>query len=130
MTSPQRMTVDSFRALVAKAGSGQKKNKYNARKVDGHDSGRENARARQLKLKLKAGLISNLREQVVYTLIPSQKNEEGITERPVRYKADFVYVDKATGKTIVEDSKGFRTPDYIIKRKLMLFIHGITIKET
>jgi hypothetical protein len=48
-------------------------------------------------------------------------------ERAVHYVADFVYKDNY--KEIVEDAKGFRTKDYIIKRKLMLFIHGIRIKE-
>ena len=48
-------------------------------------------------------------------------------ERPCTYVADFVY--KEGGKTVVEDTKGFRTKDYIIKRKLMLQVHGIRIKE-
>lgn len=45
------------------------------------------------------------------------------------YIADFVYTDAATGKLVVEDAKGMRTRDYIIKRKLMLYIHGIKIRE-
>jgi hypothetical protein len=40
---------------------------------------------------------------------------------------DFVYMEN--GKKVVEDTKGFRTKDYIIKRKLMLYVHGIRIKE-
>lgn len=82
-----------------------------------------------MKLWLKAGVISELREQVVFLLIPSQINSEGIEEKPVRYKADFVYIDNSTGQMVVEDTKGYRTPEYIIKRKLMLQVHGITIKE-
>lgn len=90
---------------------------------------KEYYRAQQLKLWLKAGVISDLREQVPFILIPSQTNAEGIKERAVRYIADFVYIDNETGRTVVEDTKGFRTPEYIIKRKLMLQVHGITIKE-
>jgi hypothetical protein len=78
---------------------------------------------------LQAGLISNLREQVSYTIIPSQKDSTGkVVERACKYIADFVYTD-GHGNTVVEDTKGFRTAEYIIKRKLMLFVHGIRIKE-
>ena len=47
-----------------------------------------------------------------------------------KYVADFVYTDVETGETVVEDTKGFRTDVYKIKRKLMLKVHGIKIKET
>ena len=50
-----------------------------------------------------------------------------LLEREVSYVADFVYTEN--GKRIVEDTKGFKTKDYIIKRKLMLHVHGIRIKE-
>ena len=50
-------------------------------------------------------------------------------ERAVSYVADFVYVDCATGETVVEDAKGVRTKEYVIKRKLMLWVHGIRVKE-
>lgn len=127
----ETLTVEQFRALAEKqkSGSGKKKSKYHAEKCNGYDSKKEYYRAQQLKLWLKAGVISELREQVVFLLIPSQINSEGIEEKPVRYKADFVYIDNATGQIVVEDTKGFRTPEYIIKRKLMLQVHGITIKE-
>ena len=106
--------------------------KYNAQKttVDGitYDSRKEAQRAQELRLMLKAGIISNLREQVPYELIPAQKNEYGkVIERTVIYKADFVYDEK--GKTVVEDTKGVRTKEYIIKRKLMLYEYGIRIRE-
>lgn len=107
--------------------------KYNAQKttVDGitYDSRKEAQRAQELRLMLKAGIISNLREQVPYELIPAQKNEYGkVIERAVIYKADFVYDDEK-GKTVVEDTKGVRTKEYIIKRKLMLYEYGIRIRE-
>lgn len=106
--------------------------KYNAQKttVDGitYDSRKEAIRAQELRLMLRAGIISNLREQVPYELIPAQKNEYGkVIERAVIYKADFVYGEK--GKTVVEDTKGVRTKEYVIKRKLMLYEYGIRIRE-
>ena len=76
----------------------------------------------------KRGEIKSLKRQVAFQLIPSQKIEGKTVERPVKYIADFVY--ERNGETIVEDAKGCRTKDYIIKRKLMLFIHGIRIFET
>lgn len=107
--------------------------KYNAQKttVDGitYDSRKEAQRAQELRLMLRAGIISNLREQVPYELIPAQKNEYGkVVERAVIYKADFVYDDE-NGKTVVEDVKGVRTKEFVIKRKLMLYEYGIRIRE-
>ena len=88
------------------------------------------------------GLISNLQTQVKFVLIPSQyetyerygkkgkqlKDGKKLVERECAYIADFVYTDKE-GKTVVEDTKGFKTKDYTIKRKLLLYTHGIRIKE-
>lgn len=51
-----------------------------------------------------------------------------LIEKPVYYIADFVYIDKH-GNTVVEDTKGVRTKDYVIKRKLMLWRHGIKVQE-
>ncbi len=114
-------------------------NKFGAQRVGTHASKKEHSRAAQLRLWQQAGAISDLREQVPYILIPAQYGECGtdlkgrpvrvLIERACRYVADFVYVDNQTGQTIVEDTKGVRTRDYIIKRKLMLYIHGIRIKE-
>ena len=88
------------------------------------------------------GLISDLQTQVKYVLIPAQheiyerygkngkqlKDGKKLVERECAYIADFVYTDKE-GKTVVEDTKGFKTKDYTIKRKLLLYTHGIRIKE-
>lgn len=110
-----------------------KKSKYKSKKtiIDGttFDSKKEAKRYAELKLLLKSGQITDLEFQKKFTLIPSQKGENGkVKERAVTYKADFVYKDK-NGKQIIEDTKGFRTAEYIIKRKLMLYIHGIEIRE-
>lgn len=118
-------------------------NKYGARKlkVDGiiFDSRREAMRYSQLKILERAGEISDLRLQVPFELIPSQREPDTtgprgglrrgkVIEKAVTYFADFVYKDKQ-GNTVVEDTKGFKTKEYKIKKKLMLFVHGIKIKE-
>lgn len=107
------------------------KPKYHNVKTRGYDSAKEAERARVLHLLEKAGKIRDLREQVKFELIPAQReNGDGkVVERACFYIADFVYVDNSTGETVVEDAKGVRTKDYIIKRKLMLWVHGIRIKE-
>ena len=111
------------------AGTTRNANKYGAKRVGTHASQKEHDRANQLKLLQRAGVISNLREQVPYELIPAHRFEDGTLERACKYIADFVYIDNETGQTVVEDTKGVRTKEYIIKRKLMLFMHGIRIKE-
>lgn len=90
-------------------------------------SKKEAARYSLLKMRQSARDITELELQVEFPLIPSQERADGTKERPVVYRADFCY--KEAGKPVVEDSKGYRTPDYIIKRKLMLWVHGITIRE-
>lgn len=127
------------------------KRKYNNKKiiVDGikFDSKKEALRYKELKMLEKAGIISNLQRQVKYTLIPAQyertdevytrgkdkgKPKKGrLIERECAYYADFVYMQD--GNTIVEDVKGYRDGQaynlFVIKRKLMLYVHGIIVKE-
>ncbi|MDD6332322.1 MAG: DUF1064 domain-containing protein [Clostridium sp.] len=102
------------------------------------DSRKEANRYEELRILEKAGLIQNLQMQVKYVLIPEQREPDTLgarggvhkgrlIEKECAYIADFVYEED--GKTVVEDTKGFRTKDYIIKRKLMLNVHGIRIKE-
>lgn len=91
------------------------------------DSGQESRRYTELKLLEKAGEITNLRTQVKYKLIPKQDKPGGGYERPVTYTADFVYFKN--GHEVVEDSKGHRTQQYVIRRKLMLWVHGIQVQE-
>lgn len=105
--------------------------KYHSKKaiVNGieFDSRKEARRYSDLVLLERAGMITDLQRQVKFELIPSQRIDGKVVERSVTYVADFVY--KQHGKTVVEDTKGFKTKDYIIKRKLMLYIHGIRVKE-
>ena len=110
-----------------------KANKYQAQKCEFNgekfDSKRELQRYLELRLLERSGEITGLKRQVKFELVPLQKDEKGkCLERAVTYIADFVYKDKR-GNTIVEDTKGMRTKEYIIKRKLMLYFHGIRIKE-
>lgn len=111
------------------------KSKYRNIKTNGYDSIKEARRAKVLKLLEAGGKIHDLKEQVKYELIPAQyeiaivngKQKKILIERSVSYYADFQYVKD--GELIVEDSKGVKTKEYIIKRKLMLHVHGIKIKE-
>lgn len=100
--------------------------KYNNIKtvVDGitFDSKKEAQRYQVLKMLERAGAITDLKCQVAFELIPKQQGE-----RAVKYIADFVY--KENGKVVVEDVKGKRTQVYILKRKLMLWVHGIRVVE-
>ena len=120
------------------------KPKYKNRKVniDGveFDSMKEYWRFAELKQMQAEGKITDLERQVKYILIPAQREPDTIgkrggvkkgklLEREVAYYADFVYRLADTGTLIVEDTKGMRTTEYIIKRKLLLYMHGIRIKE-
>lgn len=110
------------------------------KKIDGilFHSTKEANRYCELKMLEKAGEISNLQRQVKYVLIPAQREPDTVgarggvkkgklIERECAYMADFVY--EQNGETVVEDTKGFRTTEYVIKRKLMLKVHGIRIRE-
>lgn len=105
--------------------------KYRNKKVEVNgmtfDSKKEARRYKELLLLEKAGAIQDLQTQVKYVLIPSQRIDGKVVERECAYKADFVYIEN--GETVVEDTKGFKTKDYIIKRKLMLKEYGIRIRE-
>lgn len=92
------------------------------------DSKAEHKRWQYLSMLQKAGEIRDLELQVPFELIPSQVSPSGKKERPTIYIADFVYTDSA-GNPIVEDVKGAVTPEFRLKRKLMLFVHGIEVKE-
>ncbi len=122
-------------------------NKYNNKKItiDGmvFDSRKEARRYSELVLLQKAGKITDLQTQVPFELIPAQyesyerygKNgqrlKDGVrcVEKAVKYVADFVY--KENGVLVVEDTKSpaTRTKDYVLKRKMMLFFKGISIRE-
>ena len=122
---------------------GNKKAKVNGEVLD---SGKEGKRYKELLLLERAGLIADLKRQVKYVLIPAQRAPSRETyskgprkgthkpgkllEKECCYVADFVYTEVNSNRIVVEDVKGYKTPEYIIKRKLMLYNYGIRIKET
>ena len=112
----------------------EKDSKYHSKKVvvDGitFDSEKEARRYGELMALRLAGEIRDLQLQKSFELIPVQRDSAGrVIERAVRYKADFYYYDVRRRCFVVEDTKGVRTDDYIIKRKLMLWVHKIRVKE-
>ena len=122
-------------------------NKYHAKKItiDGitFDSKHEAQRWLELRRMQERKLITELRRQVRFTLIPVQRGPSSgvfkkgqhkgeakpgkLLENECAYIADFVYYNGS--EMVVEDTKGVRTADYVIKRKLMLYVHGIRIRE-
>jgi hypothetical protein len=102
-------------------------NKYRNKPTRGFASKKEANRYAELAMLERTDRIGHLVTQVPFELVPRQ-TVNGFTERPVIYIADFSYVDR-DGSLHVEDTKGFRTRDYIIKRKLMLWVHKIRIEE-
>jgi hypothetical protein len=87
------------------------------------DSKKEGLRYLQLKLLLRAGVISELVLQPVFPIIINDI-------KVCKYQADFSYMEN--GKRVVEDvkSQGTKTRLYSVKRKLMRAVHGVEIKET
>lgn len=125
------------------------KSKYNSKKIyaaDGKkfDSKKEYLRFLYLKDKEKDGYIKDLKTQVKYILIPAQREPDQpekrggikkgkVIERECAYYADFVYYDCINNCEVVEDVKGYKAAGaynlFTIKRKLMLYVHGIKINE-
>ena len=107
-------------------------NKYSARKttVDGieFDSDAEARRYHELCLLERAGEITDLEMQVPYELQPRFKAGRRVI-RPITYIADFRYTDTRTGEQVVEDVKGVETEVFRIKAKMMLYVHGITVRK-
>lgn len=123
--------------------------KYHSKKVttdDGlvFDSRKEYKRYCELKMMEASGIISNLQRQVKYILIPCQREPDTIgkrggihqgkvIEKECAYYADFCYQVTDTGETVVEDVKGYKKGGaysiFKIKKKLMLYVHHIRIKE-
>lgn len=93
------------------------------------DSKAEAARYLALQAMERAGEISDLRLQVEFVLLPPQA-VDGHKERGVKYVADFTYLDR-DGKMVVEDVKSgpTKTREYVLKRKLMMHVHGIVVRE-
>lgn len=108
---------------------GTRRTKYNSRKVVHkgitYDSKKEAKRAYELEKLEKDGTITGLQRQVKFELIPAQRIDGKVVEKACNYIADFTYY--FNGSYVVEDVKGILTKEFIIKRKLMLKVHGIRI---
>jgi hypothetical protein len=120
---------------VARVGErfGEEVSKYGNKQTAASDgkvlaSKRECKRYEELLLLQKMRKISDLETQVKYQLLPKQKLRTKI-EQPVYYIADFKYYDRELERWRVEDAKGFRTKEYVIKRKLMMYRHDIHVEE-
>lgn len=126
---PANKTVAAVKQTQNKKGGGaiphkqnNTKSKYSNKKVliDGitFDSMKEANRYRELKLLEKVGEISNLVLQPVYVLQESFEYK-GKKIRAIKYIGDFEYIEVKTGNKVLEDTKGFKTKDYLIKVKLL-----------
>lgn len=121
-----------------------KPNKYHNNQISTlygqFDSKKEYNHFIELKAQEDAGKIQNLERQVEYVLIPKQKISKG-TLRGIKYVADFRYIKD--GETVVEDikptdragnvSKSYKKTaawkEYMLKKKLMKFVHDIEVME-
>lgn len=99
-----------------------RRSKFNAVRTNGYASKKEADVAANLHLVARAGGITNLREQVTFQLVP--KSVLG----GIAYRADFVYND-STGQEVIMDAKGFKTPEYRMKKVLMKFLLNKDIQE-
>ena len=130
------------KCAAARVAGQARENKYHARaervvlpdgSVREFDSAKEARRFRELDMLQKAGEISDLRCQVPFVLIPAKVRADGSRERACKYVADFVYMKD--GETVVEDVKGYTRANslpyrlFVVKRKLMLWVHGIAVRE-
>ncbi len=132
------MTPDEYRKLLHESKQNTKlgkvpkyRNKPQMINGDRYDSIKEANRHAELKLMEKAGVIERLERQVPYLLLPKLERSDNSWEREIYYYADFVYYDNKLQRLVVEDvkSRATVTKDYVLKRKMLLFFHNITIME-
>lgn len=100
--------------------------------IDGerYASLREARRHRELIALARAGRVANLRREVPFVLAPSVRLDGEPRAKPaLRYVADFVYTDTATGAEVIEDAKGMQTQVYRIKKHLMASVLGLQVRE-
>lgn len=123
----EHWSLDKYRSYKNKT------NKYSNEKiiVDGieFDSKLEARRWQQLNLLQKAGNIKDLRRQIKFELQPSYiKNDKVI--QSINYVADFVYYDLNKRQFIIEDTKGYKTEIYKLKKKILEYKYPeLEIKE-
>ena len=130
--SPAGRRVSRDQAYAARSEK-RSKSKYGNQKVTTEtgltfDSKAEYRRWCELGVLLRAKEITDLQRQVPFELVPAQVSPDGTKLRPITYIADFTYRDKA-GILVVEDPKGASTAEWVLKKKLMLQVHGIWVRE-
>ena len=108
--------------------------KYKSKKIDYEgmtfDSKKELQHWIDLKQQEEQGIISDLKRQVEFELVPRQEHNGKFLYRPIKYTADMTYMKD--GEYVVEDVKSKMTrklPEYIMKKKLLYFTHNIILKE-
>ena len=127
-----RLTKEQFVQMFGEKALEPKQPKYRNKKCvwkgQQFDSIRERDRFIILENEQQEGRITDLNRQVSFQLLPTQKDERGkVIEKPCCYVADFTYWKD--GEFIVEDAKGVKTKEYRLKRKMLLYFHGLRIKE-
>lgn len=127
------MTPEEYRKLLHESSPRYNKYRNKPKVINGerYDSIKEANRHGELKMLEKAGKIERIERQVPFLLLPQKKRSDGRTEREVFYYADFVYYDNERQCLVVEDvkSRATVTKDYVLKRKLMLSVHNISVME-
>ena len=101
----------------------QKKNKYNAKKAELEgivfDSYKEMSKYAELRVLQKMGQVKSIELQPEFQLQEGYIGPDGKKVRPIIYRADFL-VTYADGQQVVIDTKGFKTPVYAMKKKMLL----------
>ena len=132
-----RLTEEEYRAILAgsrgdRLGISPKSSKYKNKKTEykglTFDSIGERDHYIELELRQRAGEITDLKTQVSFEIQPAFTDSKGKRIRAITYKADFVYYDLKDKRTHIEDYKGFKTKEYLLKKKLLAY-KGIEIEE-
>lgn len=127
-----RISEEEYRALVGGTPPKTKKSKYKNEKAEykglKFDSIGERDHYIELELRQRAGEIRDLKTQVSFEIQPAFTDSKGKRVRAITYKADFVYYDLKDKRTHIEDFKGFKTKEYLLKKKLLAY-KGIEIEE-
>lgn len=93
-----------------------------------HASGKEARRCNDLHILQRAGAIRNLEQQPVYRFTVEGRAVM-VGKRQLKITLDFRYIEN--GQLVVEDSKGMRTRDYIVRTAFFRAFHpDIILRET
>ena len=127
-----RLTEEEYQALIGGTSPKTKKSKYKNEKAEYKGLKFESIGERdhyiELELRQRAGEIRDLKTQVSFEIQPAFTDSKGKRIRAITYKADFVYYDLKDKRTHIEDYKGFKTKEYLLKKKLLAY-KGIEIEE-